>query len=109
MSDYIKILGQLSPSANTLSSLYVVPISASTTISSIFIANTTAISTSFRASVAFTGETDSVKQYLYYDVSLPANDTFVATVGITMSQNDVFRVYAGISGISFNLFGVEIL
>lgn len=108
MSDAIKILGQSAPAATILTDLYTVPSSATTTISSFFAANRTTSGATFRASVAVSGAVDSSKQYLYFDTDLPANETFVATVGITLSQTDVFRVYASLSGISFNLFGAEI-
>ncbi len=109
MADAIKILGQSSPLATTLTDMYTVPTGATSTISSFFAANRTTSGATFRASVAFSGASDSVKQYIYYDTDLPANETFVATVGITMSQNDVFRVYSSQSGVSFNLFGAELI
>ena len=107
MADSIRVLGQLSPSASTLTTLYTVPSLKKATISSFYAANRESTATTIRASVAVTGETDSLKQYIYYDIELPENETFVATVGITMSETDVFRVYSPSSGVSFNLFGVE--
>lgn len=109
MADSLKILGQLVSSANTLLDLYTVPVSTQSTISSFFVANRESADTTFRAAVAFAGETNSNKQYLYYNIELPGYETFVATVGITMSEGDVFRVYAPTSGLSFNLFGVQIV
>ena len=64
--------------------------------------------TTFRLSVAAAGAADATKQYLYYDVSLPANDTFTATVGITLATTDVLRAYAGSANVSVNAFGVEV-
>jgi hypothetical protein len=45
--------------------------------------------------------------YLYYDVTLAGNDTFIATIGITLATTDVVSVYATLATLSFNLFGQE--
>lgn len=102
-----KILGQLNPSATTLTDLYTVPASTKTTGTSIVIANRSSSSTSFRISVAVAGAADDAKQYLYYDVAIPGNDSFTATIGITLAATDVVRVYATLATLSFNLFGIE--
>ncbi len=102
-----KVLGQLNPSATTLTDLYTVPLATKTTCTSIVVANRSATPTSFRISVAKAGAADDAKQYLYYDVPISANDTFIATIGITLETTDVVRVYAGAATLSFNLFGIE--
>jgi hypothetical protein len=61
----------------------------------------------FRVSVAVAGATDEPKQYIYYDVIIPANDTMSATVGLTLGETDEVRVYASTTDVSFSLFGVE--
>jgi hypothetical protein len=108
LTDTIKILAQTNPSATTLTDSYTVPGATSTTISSIVVANRSATPTSFRVSVAAAGAADNNKQYLYYDLAIPGNDTFIATVGITLATTDVLRVYATLATLSFNIFGVEI-
>lgn len=107
MSYATKVLGQLNPSATTLTALYTVPTATKTTGTSIVVANRSATPTSFRISVAVAGAADDAKQYLYYDVPISANDTFIATIGITLAATDVIRVYAGAATLSFNLFGIE--
>ncbi len=47
------------------------------------------------------------KQYIYFDKSVPATDTFSAVLGITLRETDVVEVYASDVGLSFNMFGVE--
>jgi hypothetical protein len=47
------------------------------------------------------------KQYLYYDKEVPANDSLAIIIGMTLNQADVVKIYAGGTGMSFNLFGVE--
>jgi hypothetical protein len=49
----------------------------------------------------------SNEQYLYYDKTLAANETFSAVLGLTLNQSDVVKVYASNTGLSFNMFGVE--
>lgn len=108
MTDTIKILAQTKPSATTLTDSYTVPGATSTTVSSIVVTNQSATATSFRISVAVAGAADTAKQYLYYDVPINGNDTFVATLGITLGAADVVRVYNTLATLSFNIFGVEV-
>jgi len=108
MADTIKTLAQSNPSAATLTDAYTVPGSTSAVISTIAIANRSATKTKFRISVAVAGAADSNEQYLYYDINIPGNDTFVATIGISLAATDVVRVYATLATLSFNIFGVEI-
>ena len=108
MSESYHVLAQLTPNATTLTTAYTVPSATSTTISSIIICNTTSNSTSFRISIKINGATDSIQQYIYYDLPILNNDTFIATVGITLAAGDIVAVYAGTTNIAFNIFGVEI-
>jgi hypothetical protein len=108
MSDTLKILAQSNPSAATLSDLYTVPALTQTSISSLVICNTGSTFTSFRVSVSISGATDEIKQYLYYNLPIPGNETFIATVGMTLNQTDKIRVFSSSGTLSFNLFGAEI-
>ena len=102
-----KVLAQTKPSATTLTDSYTVPAATQATISTIMVTNQSATATSFRLSVAVAGAADDTKQYLYYDIAIPGNDTFAATVGITLAATDVIRVYNTLATLSFNIFGVE--
>jgi len=108
MADANKVLAQLAPSATTLSTLYTVPALTSTVVSSLVICNRGASEATFRVSVAIAGAADSNPQYLYYNESVGAEQSFIATVGITLAASDVVRVYASNANLSFNLFGVEV-
>ena len=105
MADSIKILGQTAANAATV--LYTVPSLTQTTISTLVVANRTAADLSFRVSVSQAGAATDVKDYLFYDTPLAANSTLTATLGITLSEADVMRTYSSVTGVSFNLFGVE--
>lgn len=103
----MKVLGQQNPQANVLSTLYTVPISTQTIIRSLTVANKGALAT-FRLSVQTAGEADSPKQYIYWDLPVPTNDTFGADSIITLNAGDVVKCYASSSDLCFNLFGVEV-
>ena len=107
MATTIKVLGQSNPSATTLTTLYTVPASTSTVCSSITICNRSATATSFRVAIRPAGAAISNEHYLYYDVTLAGNDTFIATIGITLATTDVVSVYATNATLSFHLYGQE--
>ena len=102
-----KVLGQSAPLATTLTDLYTVPASTATVCSSIVVCNRSGTATSFRVSVAEAGALDANEQYLYYDVTIAGNDTFIATIGLTLAATDVVRCYATDASLTFNLFGQE--
>lgn len=107
MTITIKTLGQVAPLATTETTLYTVPALTSAVASSLICCNRGATSTTFRVSVAVGGGVTANKDYIYYDLAIPANDTFIATVGLTLAAGDVVRVYAGNANMSFTLSGEE--
>ena len=108
MAETFKALGQINPSAATLTTGYTVPGATSAVVSTVVIANRSATATSFRISVAVAGAADNNIQYLFYDTPIKGNDTITATLGISLATTDVVRVYATLATLSFNIFGVEI-
>jgi len=104
-----KILGQLKPANTTLTTLYTVPGSTEAVISSIIVANLTTAVATFRISIAVAGAADDLKQYIYYDISIPGKDSFVATLGISLSATDLIRVKTDTAdALAFTVTGVEI-
>jgi hypothetical protein len=103
-----KILGQVSPLATTETDLYTVPSSTSTVCSSLSICNRGGTQTTFRVSISQAGASTTNKDYLYYDVTLAGNDTFIATIGVTLATTDKIRVYSGNASLSFQVWGTEI-
>ena len=108
MADTFRVLAQSTPSAATLTDIYAVPSATSAVVSSIIVCNRGTTETSFRLSIAVAGASDTNKQYLYYDTPIAANDTFVATIGVSLGSADVIRAQAAAANLSFNVFGVEI-
>jgi hypothetical protein len=108
MAEALKVLGQVSPAATTLTALYTVPAATSATSSTLVVCNQNATAITFRISVAVAGAADNVKQYVAYDARLIPNSSITLTLGITLATTDLVRVYASATGVSFNLFGVEV-
>jgi hypothetical protein len=108
MANVYKILGQSSPSAKIETDLYTVPAATSTVCSSLSICNRGGTQTSFRVSISQAGATTTNKDYLYYDVTLAGNDTFIATIGVTLATTDKIRVYSDNANLSFQVWGTEI-
>ena len=108
MGSVYKILGQVSPSATTETTLYTVPASTSAVASSVIVCNRSAVLSTFRISISVAGGATSNKDYIYYDLPIGANDTFIATIGVTLATTDVVRVYASNTNLSFSLYGSQI-
>lgn len=107
MATVRKVLGQVAPSAASLTTLYTVPAATSTVVSTLTAANTGTAATKFRVAIRVAGAAVDVKDYLYYDVEVGAGDTFAATCGWTLAATDVVSVYATAATVSFALFGEE--
>jgi glucose-6-phosphate dehydrogenase assembly protein OpcA len=103
-----KVLGQSNPSATTATTLYTVPSSTSTVVSTITICNQGNASDTYRIAIRPAGATLANSQYIAYNSVIPAYDSISLTIGITLAATDVVTVYAGTTNLSFNLFGSEI-
>lgn len=107
MADARKVLAQYAPAAGMLTDIYTVALATSVVVSSLVICNRNPYDVEVRVAVAVAGAADVDKQYLYYDLPLPANETFIATIGITLAATDVVRGYSDVGNVAFNLFGME--
>ena len=108
MTEAFSIIAQSAPAATTLVDLYTVPALTQAVISSVVVCNRGATSTTFRISLAPAGAADATSQYLYYDVPITKNNTFIATIGITLATTDKVRIYAGAAQLTFTLLGTKI-
>jgi glucose-6-phosphate dehydrogenase assembly protein OpcA len=109
MATTYKVLGQSNPSATTATTLYTVPSSTSTVISTVTVCNQAAATASYRIAVRPAGATLAAQHYLAYDIVIAANDTTALTLGITLATTDVVTVYASSATLSFSAFGSEIV
>jgi len=110
MANTLKTLGQVAPAAATPADIYTVPASTTTSVSSISVCNRSATDTSFRISIRPAGAVQADEHYLYYDVAIPGNDTFIATVGISLENTgtgDIITVYSTLATCSFSVWGQE--
>lgn len=108
MAEVIKILGQLSPSASTYSTLYTVTSGKSAVVSSMSICNTNATDQKIRVHLVPNGGSEGTGNALYYDIVIPMNETLCCTLGITMASLDFVRVWADATNICFQIFGSEV-
>jgi len=107
MATAFKTLGQIAPSAGAMTVLYVTPAVTNVTVSSLVMCNQGA-ATTVRVAVARTAEsTLAAYHYIYYDLPIAANDTFIATVGITGAATQEIRCSSQSGLVSFNAFGAE--
>jgi hypothetical protein len=108
MATTYKVLGQSNPAATTATTLYTVPASTSTVVSTLVICNQAATAATYRISVRPAGGAQTNAMYLGYDVAIAANDSTALTLGITLATTDVITVYASTATLSFTAFGSEI-
>lgn len=108
MATSFKVLGQVNPSATTATTLYTVPSATQAIASTLSICNQASSAATFRVAVRPAGATLDPKHYVVYGATVPASDTTLLTIGLTLATTDVVTVYASSANLSFNLYGSEI-
>jgi hypothetical protein len=91
--------------------LYAVPAGASTVVSSITVCNTGTGTETFKIRIQKSFQTNlfaNKADYLYYNLPLKVGDTFIATIGATLSQSDIVYVSSSSRAVQFMAFGSEI-
>lgn len=102
------ILGQELCKDNEEVLLYQCDKSVDAVISSLVACNVGSTPAKINVRVAWEGEEAfSLKQLLYHNLVIPEGETFVATMGITIDENE--QIYVGVTegSVAFNLFGAE--
>ncbi len=102
-----KVLAQSNPSATTSTDIYTVPAYRTANITGVVVCNRSGSAITFRLSIGVAGAVLANAQYLYYDQSLPANQSLILETSWLLGVSDVVRVYASDTNVSFTLFGVE--
>lgn len=108
MATTYKVLGQVNPSATTATTAYTVPSSTQAIVSTISVCNQASSAATYRIAVRPAGATLAALHYIVYGATVPASDSTMLTVGLTLNATDVVTVYASSANLSFNLFGSEI-
>lgn len=102
-----KQLGQLAPAAATPGTLYTVPASKEAVASSFTACNYGATTSKIRMRVRIGGVADANQQRRYWDLPIAPNDTFIATIGMTLAAADEVRVESDTGNVAFSLDGDE--
>ena len=112
MATTYKILGQVAPAANVSggSQLYAVPSTAGSAavVSTIVVCNRGTTAATYRIAIREDNSALDNRQYLAYDVSIPANTTTTYTLGLTLSASDTITVIASTANLTFQVFGSEV-
>lgn len=108
MPTVYKVLGQSNPAATTATTLYTVPASTSTVVSTITVCNIGTVVGTFRIAIRPAGATLANQHYLAYDATLGGSDVLTFTLGVTLATTDVVTVYASNANFAFSIFGSEI-
>ena len=107
MATIYKVLGQEEP-ASTSATLYTVPASTDTVVSTINACNTGTTSATISIAIRVAGATLADKQYLVKDLPLASKSSFTYTAGITLDATDVITVVSSTNDVAFSAFGSEI-
>lgn len=102
-----KVLGQSNPSATTATTLYTVPASKQTVVSSIVIANLSSTAATYRLAIRPAGAALANQHYNAYEVNLPGNDSVGLVLGITLATTDVITIYASTANTAWTAYGDE--
>jgi len=111
MPQSFKKLGSINATANTQANLYIVPAGTSAVVSTITICNQTGANGSYSLSVMDSNEYASPaanSDYIVRGSSVPAADTVVLTMGITMNAGAVLAANGSFVDIAFSAFGSEV-
>lgn len=108
MATTYKVLGQINPTANTATTLYTVPSSTQTVVSTIAVCNQSATASTFSLAIQPAGASITAKHYLNYQTPIPGNDTITITIGLTLGNTDVISANVGSGSISVHAYGSEL-
>jgi hypothetical protein len=121
MANSYKILGQIAPTQNTLSNVYVTGASVSSVVNTIYICNQSAANANVDIVVRPINETLANKHYILQNQLIDAADTLILNLNITMNASVILaansesgrageannQLLAG-ANVSISAFGVEI-
>jgi hypothetical protein len=113
MPNTYKILGQVNPSANTQSNVYVVPAATSSVINSITVANqNTTTNASYSIAVMpsanFASPASNGQYYIIRGSMIPAGDAATLTLSLSLPAGAIVAANTNSANVSFSAFGVEI-
>lgn len=107
LSDLVNILAQLVPGAAVEAVLFTVPAKGKSRIQELIVCNRSATPATFRFSISQLGAPTATKDYIYFDLPIPGNDTFSNEMGLTLNATDTLRVFASTANLTFTLLGAN--
>jgi hypothetical protein len=108
MATSYKVLGQISPTAASATTLYTVPTSTQAVISCLVVAYISTSTLSYRIAIRPDGAALEAKHYLAYDTVIAPNTTTVYNIALCLDAADVITVYESAADLSFSAYGSEI-
>jgi len=108
-----KILGQVDTTtlgATTEGTLYT-STSVESIVSSLIITNQAGTSATYRIAVQPSADASSsatAKHWIVYGATVPASDSVILTVGLTLAAGDRIRVWGSTATLSFSAYGSQI-
>lgn len=111
MAQNFKILGQINPTANTQTNVYVVPAATQAVVSTVTVCNYSTSNAFYSLSAMPPGSYSSpAANPSYYILGgfIPAVETIVLTIGLTGNAGTVFAANTSHSNVIINMFGSEI-
>ena len=114
MANSYKILGQIAPSSNTLTNVYVTGASVSSVVNTIYLCNQDSANANVSLIVRPVNEALANKHYILQDQRLDAADTIILNLNITMNSDVILaaniatRTGEATANCSVNAYGVEI-
>ena len=108
MAQTYEILGQLAPSANTLTNVFVTGASSSAIVGTITIHNFSDANASYSLFVRPINEALANKHFIIRGGILPAREMISITGAVTMNANAILAANTSGGSVSFNAYGVEI-
>ena len=108
MAQTYEILGQLAPSADTLTNVFVTGASSSAIVGTITIHNFSDANASYSLVVRPINETLANKHFIIRGGILPAREMISITGAVTMNASAILAANTSGGSVSFNAYGVEI-
>jgi hypothetical protein len=109
MATTYKVLGQSSPTTTAEATLYTVPASTSTVVSTLVISNLTSTQATATVNVGVAGATSANLNTLLKAVPIAGNSVATFTIGITLATTDLIKITSGTANaLTFQAFGSEI-
>lgn len=107
MATVRKILGQTQTGAGADATLYTVPASTDTVVSTIVVCETNGVAGTFKISPKTATATTTAATAIAWNMAIAANQTITLTLGITLAAASLLVVQGSTANITFSAFGQE--